>query len=69
MPSPTALESASAQLRFSETLRRWLAQSGDTSIATVKKYVGLLPNHLVQRFIAKDGNGFEMVPVQWSAAL
>ena len=37
-----------------DSLRRWLAESGDTSIATVKKYVGLLPVHLVQRFIAKD---------------
>ena len=37
-----------------DSLRRWLAESGDTSIATVKKYVGLLPTHLVQRFIAKD---------------
>jgi uncharacterized protein len=37
-----------------DSLRRWLAESGDTSTATVKKYVGLLPVHLVQRFIAKD---------------
>ncbi len=37
-----------------DSLRRWLAESGDASVATVKKYVGLLPAHLVQRFIAKD---------------
>ncbi len=37
-----------------DSLRRWLAEAGDTSTATVKKYVGLLPVHLVQRFIAKD---------------
>ena len=37
-----------------DSLRRWLAESGDTSTETVKKYVGLLPAHLVQRFIAKD---------------
>ena len=37
-----------------DSLRRWLAETGDTDVATVKKYVGLLPVHLVQRFIAKD---------------
>ena len=37
-----------------DSLRRWLAETGDTSIETVKKYVGLLPAHLVQRFVAKD---------------
>ena len=37
-----------------DSLRRWLAETGDTNVATVKKYVGLLPVHLVQRFIAKD---------------
>ncbi len=37
-----------------DSLRRWLAETGDPSVATVKKYVGLLPGHLVQRFIAKD---------------
>src|SRR5262249_19749591 len=37
-----------------ESLRRWLAEAGDTSIETVKKYVGVLPGHLVSRFIAAD---------------
>jgi predicted RND superfamily exporter protein len=37
-----------------ESLRRWLAAAGDTSIETVKKYVGILPEHLVRRFIAAD---------------
>ena len=39
-----------------ESLRRWLREAGDESIETVKKYVGLLPEHLVRRFIAKEGN-------------
>jgi predicted RND superfamily exporter protein len=39
-----------------ESLRRWLAEAGDTSVETVKKYIGILPEHLVQRFIAKEGN-------------
>jgi len=39
-----------------ESLRRWLAEAGDTRIETVKKYVGILPEHLVRRFIAADGN-------------
>jgi predicted RND superfamily exporter protein len=37
-----------------ESLRRWLAAAGDTSIETVKKYVGILPEHLVRRFISAD---------------
>jgi predicted RND superfamily exporter protein len=37
-----------------DSLRRWLAATGDASIDTVKKYVGLLPTHLVRRFIAED---------------
>lgn len=37
-----------------DSLRRWLAETGDTSIETVKKYVGILPKHLVRRFIDKD---------------
>jgi hypothetical protein len=37
-----------------ESLRRWLAEAGDTSIETVKLYVGLLPEHLVLRFIEKE---------------
>lgn len=37
-----------------ESLRRWLAQTGDTGIDTVQKYVRILPAHLVHRFITKD---------------
>jgi uncharacterized protein len=37
-----------------DSLRRWLIESGDDRVETVKKYVGLLPRHLVERFIAKD---------------
>ena len=37
-----------------ESLRRWLTAAGDASIETVQKYVGLLPEHLVRRFIAAD---------------
>ncbi len=37
-----------------ESLRRWLRENGDDSISTIKKYVGLLPEHLVRRFIAKE---------------
>ena len=37
-----------------DSLRRWLSEAGDTSIETVKKYVGILPEHLVRRFIDKD---------------
>lgn len=37
-----------------QSLRRWLAAQGDTRLASVKKFVGYLPKHLVQRFIATD---------------
>ncbi len=37
-----------------ESLRRWLRESGDDNVETVKKYVNLLPEHLVRRFIAKE---------------
>ena len=37
-----------------DSLRLWLAEAGDDSIETVKKYVGLLPVHLVRRFVSKD---------------
>ncbi len=37
-----------------ESLRRWLDAAGDASIPTIKKYVGILPEHLVRRFIAAD---------------
>lgn len=39
-----------------ESLRRWLKEAGDDRIETVKKYVNLLPEHLVRRFIAKEEN-------------
>ena len=35
-----------------ETLRRWLREKlGDSSVATLQKYVDLLPEHLTRRFI------------------
>ncbi len=37
-----------------DSLRRWLKDNGDDRIETVKSYVGILPEHLVRRFIAKD---------------
>ena len=37
-----------------ESLRRWLADAGDASPATLKRYVDILPEHLTLRFIAKD---------------
>ncbi len=37
-----------------DSLRRWLAETGDTSVETVKHYVGLLPEHLTRRFISED---------------
>jgi predicted RND superfamily exporter protein len=39
-----------------ESLRRWLRAAGDDNIATVQKYVNILPEHLTRRFIAKEGN-------------
>ncbi len=39
-----------------ETLRRWLEKAGDPSVEALKKYIGLLPEHLVRRFIAVDEN-------------
>jgi hypothetical protein len=39
-----------------DSLRRWLAEAGNTNIETVKKYVGILPEHLVRRFISADEN-------------
>ena len=35
-----------------ESLRRWLAEAGDTRIETLQGYVKVLPEHLVRRFIA-----------------
>ncbi|HEX2841240.1 efflux RND transporter permease subunit [Hyphomicrobium sp.] len=37
-----------------ESLRRWLADAGDASIETIQKYVKILPEHLVRRFITED---------------
>ncbi len=37
-----------------DSLRRWLADAGDARIETVKKYVGVLPEHLVRRFVDKE---------------
>jgi uncharacterized protein len=37
-----------------ESLRRWLREAGDERVETVQKFVGLLPEHLVRRFIAKE---------------
>jgi predicted RND superfamily exporter protein len=39
-----------------DSLRRWLAAAGDARIETVQKYVGILPEHLVRRFITKEQN-------------
>ena len=39
-----------------ESLRRWLREAGDERVETVQKFVGLLPEHLVRRFIAKEQN-------------
>ncbi|HEY8193729.1 MAG TPA: MMPL family transporter [Hyphomicrobium sp.] len=36
-----------------ESLRRWLRENGDDNVETIKKYVNLLPSHLVRRFIDK----------------
>ena len=38
-----------------ETLRRWLAEkAGATDVSTLKEYVGVIPEHLVRRFISAD---------------
>jgi predicted RND superfamily exporter protein len=38
-----------------ETLRRWLAEkAGSSDVATLKEYINLIPEHLVQRFIDKE---------------
>ena len=39
-----------------ESLRRWLKENGNDNVETVKKYVGLLPENLVRRFIDKEGD-------------
>ncbi|WP_395697708.1 RND family transporter [Methylocella sp.] len=39
-----------------DTLRRWLRDKlGDSDVATLRKYVGRLPEHLTRRFVAADG--------------
>jgi uncharacterized protein len=37
-----------------ESLRRWLRETNQDNVETIKKYVGLLPGHLVRRFISED---------------
>ena len=37
-----------------DSLRRWLAEAGDDSTETIKRYVSILPEHLVRRFISQD---------------
>ncbi len=37
-----------------ESLRRWLAEAGDSRIETMKGYLRVLPEHLVRRFISGD---------------
>jgi uncharacterized protein len=38
-----------------DTLRRWLAEKlGKTDVATLKQYVGYLPESLVRRFVSED---------------
>jgi len=39
-----------------ESLRRWLKDAGDERIETVERYVKVLPEHLVRRFIAREEN-------------
>lgn len=39
-----------------ESLRRWLHNAGDDSIQSVEKYVKILPEHLVRRFVTKEQN-------------
>jgi hypothetical protein len=37
-----------------ESLRRWLKEAGDERVETMRKFVKLLPEHLVRRFIARE---------------
>ena len=37
-----------------ETLRRWLIEAGETQPGALADYLKQLPEHLVQRFVAKD---------------
>ncbi len=48
-----------------ESLRRWLAEQGLTSLGALRQYVDELPLFLVRRFVAKDENSvvvFGLVP-------
>lgn len=38
-----------------ETLRLWLEKAGEPDVGALKKYIDLLPEHLVRRFVAVDG--------------
>jgi len=37
-----------------ETLVRWLTESGQNDVATLKAYISLLPGHLTQRFVTAE---------------
>ncbi|MCC7252481.1 MMPL family transporter [Hyphomicrobium sp.] len=37
-----------------ESLRRWLKEAGDPSIANIQRYVRILPEHLRHRFLTED---------------
>lgn len=37
-----------------DSLRRWLAEAGEDNVETVQRYVSILPDHLVRRFISED---------------
>ncbi|SDP49945.1 hypothetical protein SAMN04488061_3194 [Filomicrobium insigne] len=37
-----------------DSLRRWLAEAGEDNVETVQRYVSILPEHLVRRFISGD---------------
>jgi hypothetical protein len=39
-----------------ESLRRWLRAAGEDRIEMVQKYLNILPEHLVRRFVAKEQN-------------
>jgi predicted RND superfamily exporter protein len=39
-----------------ETLRRWLAKTGEDKPEKLKEYMGILPDYLTQRFIAEKDN-------------
>jgi uncharacterized protein len=37
-----------------ESLRRWLKEAGDDRVESLQRYLSVLPEHLVRRFIAKE---------------